>query len=378
MISDISFGAFIPPFYTPEQNPTVVIDEEIEFIQFLEKKGFAEAWVGEHHSGGHELISSPEIFIATVATYTSHIKLGTGVISLPYHHPMLVADRMVLLDHITKGRVMLGVGPGALVADAHMLGIDPLNSRDIMNDSLIVIHKLLNGETVTFHNDTFILEDAKLHLMPWSKDGIEIAVAGVNSDAGPSLAGRLSSSLISAGNLKKVKQHWDVYTKSCSENYSEGYRKKWRLAAPLFLAETKDVAIEQTRKGLIPWLKYFQSVTTLKLINNCTKHEDAVEIINKSGFGVIGTYQDAKLFIEKLFEISGGFGTFLATKHNWATNENITNSYKIISEKLIPYFSTMTAAQRAGANWLDEKSNEFISKMNLAILNKSDLLETKL
>lgn len=377
MMIDIEFGAFIPPFYTPEQNPTVVIDEEIEFIKFLEKKGFSEAWIGEHHSGGHELISSPEIFIATAATHTSHIKLGTGVISLAYHHPLLVADRMVLLDHLTKGRVMLGVGPGALVADAYMMGIDPLNSRDIMSESLGVIHKLLKGETVTFHNDTFTLKEAKLHLMPWSKSGIEIAVAGVNSDAGPSLAGLWRSSLISAGNLKKVKHHWDVYANSCPGNYDPCLRKKWRIASPLFLAETKDIAIEKTRVGLIPWLKYFQNATTLKLIDNSTKHEEAVEIVNKSGFGVIGTYQEARLFIEKLFEVSGGFGKFLATKHSWANNEDIINSYKIISEKLIPYFSSMTVAQQISSNWLNEKSDEFISKMNTAILNKSTLMENK-
>ena len=61
-------------------------------------------WFGEHHSGGYELIGCPEIFIAAAAERTKHIKLGTGVVSLPYHHPWLVADRLVLLDHLTRGR----------------------------------------------------------------------------------------------------------------------------------------------------------------------------------------------------------------------------------------------------------------------------------
>ena len=69
------------------------------------------AYVGEHHSAGWETISSPEIFIAA-AGRTRNIRLGTGVISLPYHHPYMVASRMVLLDHLTKGRVILGVAQG--------------------------------------------------------------------------------------------------------------------------------------------------------------------------------------------------------------------------------------------------------------------------
>ena len=85
-------------------------------------------WFGEHHSGGYELIACPEVFIAAAAERTKHIRLGTGVVSLPYHHPLMVADRWVLLDHLTRGRVMFGTGPGALPSDAYMMGIDPSSS----------------------------------------------------------------------------------------------------------------------------------------------------------------------------------------------------------------------------------------------------------
>lgn len=372
---NLSFGAFIPPFYTPQQNPTVAFDAEIQFIQYIEKNGFTEAWIGEHHSGGHELISSPEIFISRVAALTERIKLGTGVISLPYQHPLMIADKMVLLDHLTKGRSMLGVGPGALVADAYMMGIDPMRSRDIMNDSLIVINDLLHGETVNFQNDFFTLKDARLQLMPWSKEGIEIGVAAVSSDAGTSLAGKLNCSLMSAGKIKNVKHHWDVYSKNLTLKDPDCMRKKWRMTAPLFLAETKEEAIDKTRKGLVQWLKYFQSVTTLKLIDHHTKHEEAVKIINESKYGVIGTYKDAIAFIESLIEASGGFGIFLATKHSWASAQDMINSYSIIADKLIPYFSSMTRSQEESASWIYKNSEEYIEKMNMAISEKSNLQE---
>jgi limonene 1,2-monooxygenase len=87
--------------------------------------GFDEAYIGEHHTAGWETIASPEVFIAAAAGRTRYIRLGTGVVSLPYHHPYMVASRMVLLDHLTRGRAILGVGPGALSSDAYMLGIDP-------------------------------------------------------------------------------------------------------------------------------------------------------------------------------------------------------------------------------------------------------------
>ena len=103
----------------------VALERELELIQWLDVLGFDEIYVGEHHSAGWETIASPELFLAVAAERTRYIRLGTGVISLPYHHPLMVANRMVQLDHLTRGRVILGVGPGALAPDALMPGTPP-------------------------------------------------------------------------------------------------------------------------------------------------------------------------------------------------------------------------------------------------------------
>src|SRR5687768_7616189 len=105
-------GVFLAPFHPVDEDPTLAIQRDLELMEHLDRIGFDEAWIGEHHSAGYEIIASPEMFIAAAAERTRRIRLGTGVISLPYHHPLMVADRIVQLDHMTRGRVMLGVGPG--------------------------------------------------------------------------------------------------------------------------------------------------------------------------------------------------------------------------------------------------------------------------
>ena len=105
----MKFGIFMGPFHASNENPTLSIERDLELIEFLDYLGFDEAWIGDHHSGGWEIISSPEVFIATAAERTKHIKLGTGVSSLPYHHPLILINRMILLDHITRGRTMLSL-----------------------------------------------------------------------------------------------------------------------------------------------------------------------------------------------------------------------------------------------------------------------------
>src|SRR5213593_4920843 len=140
------FGIFLAPFHPVTQDPNVALHRDLELIEWLDRLGYDEAWIGEHHSAGYEIIASPEVFIATAAERTRNIRLGTGVSSLPYHHPLLLADRMVLLDHLTRGRTMLGVGPGALPSDAHMMGIDPMRQRDMMEESLEAIVALLTTD----------------------------------------------------------------------------------------------------------------------------------------------------------------------------------------------------------------------------------------
>ena len=149
------FGVFLAPFPPTGQNPTLALERDLELMVHLDRLGYDEAWIGEHHSAGYEIIASPEVFIATAAERTKHLRLGTGVSSLPYHHPLMLADRMVLLDHLTRGRVMLGVGPGALPSDAFMMGILPARQRDMMEEALEAILLLLRSDEPVTYETSF-------------------------------------------------------------------------------------------------------------------------------------------------------------------------------------------------------------------------------
>src|ERR1044071_8806009 len=187
----MKIGVFMGPFHRVGENPTLAIDRDLELIQWLDYLGFDEAWIGEHHSAGWEIIASPEIFIMAAAERTKNIKLGTGVISLPYHNPLMVANRMVLLDHLTRGRIMLGVGPGALVTDALMLGIEPNDQRPRMEESMDVIMRLMTDPTpLTYRADWFELNEAILQLRPFSEPHPPVAVASMQTPAGVLLAGK--------------------------------------------------------------------------------------------------------------------------------------------------------------------------------------------
>src|SRR6516164_2668781 len=231
----LRFGIFMAPFHPAGENPTLALERDLDLIVHLDRLGWDEAWIGEHHSAGTEIIASPEIFIASAAQRTRHIKLGTGVISVSYHNPLWVAERAVLLDHLTRGRFLLGLGPGALPSDAAMIGLDMPQTRDLLEDAVDIITQLFTSdEPVNFENDRWVLRDARLHLRPYTQPHPEIAIAAVASPAGPRLAGRYGYGLLSIGatlaaGFDVLALHWDVMEERAAHYGVDVDRSAWRL-----------------------------------------------------------------------------------------------------------------------------------------------------
>ena len=166
----LNFGAFIAPHHPIGEHPMLQFRRDIDLVEHLDKLGYDEFWCGEHHSSGWEMIASPEMFLAAAAERSKRIKLATGVISLPYHNPYMVAQRMVQLDWQSGGRAIFGSGPGALASDAHTLGIDPMVLRDRQDEAIQVIRRLFKGERVTQRSEWFNLNDAALQLLPMQEE----------------------------------------------------------------------------------------------------------------------------------------------------------------------------------------------------------------
>jgi limonene 1,2-monooxygenase len=354
------------PFHPTGQNPTLALERDLQLLEHLDRLGFHEAWIGEHHSGGYEIISSPEVFIAAAAARTKYLRLGSGVNSLPYHNPLMLADRFVLLDHLTRGRAMLGCGPGQLTSDAHMLGIPADEQRPRMNESLDAIMRLLHGETVTMHTDGFTLQDARLQLRPYSEPNLEVAVAASISPTGAVAAGKhgiglLSIAATTSQGFDAIGTHWKTWSETAEQNGHVADRSKWRLVGPMHIAETKEQARKDVEYGIVPFSKYFTHV----LPAGPTRGETAEEIIANTaedGFAVIGTPDDAVAKVQSLVDQSGGFGTFLMFGHDWASPEATRRSFELFAQYVMPHFTDQLGAPQASCDWVTGSGGEFVNR----------------
>ena len=341
----MKFGIFMAPFHLLGDNPTLALERDLETIQWLDSLGYDEAWIGEHHSAGWETIASPEVFIGVAAERTKHIKLGTGVISLPYHHPLMVANRMVLLDHLTKGRVMLGMGPGALVSDAYALGIDPPTQRPRMDESIGIIKRLLTEEQpITYESDWFKLNEALLHLKPYTKPHFPMAVAAAQSPSGMVAAGKhglgvLSVSVVRGGAItSNLGDFWKIAEDTAEEHGNTMDRKEWRLVVGVHLAESKKEALNQAREKSASFqYDYFHKTLGTEFEYDGPR-SGIVDYMVDSGAWCVGTPDDLIAKIHELDEITGGFGGFLIQANEWGTSEQVKRSYELLARYVMPHF----------------------------------------
>ena len=370
------FGIFLAPFHRPDENPTLALQRDLELIQRLDELGYDEAWIGEHHSAGSEIIASPEVFIATAAERTKRIRLGTGVSSLPYHHPLLLADRMVLLDHLTRGRTMLGVGPGALASDAFMLGIEPAQQRDMMEEALEAIIALLTSdEPVTRKTSWFTLQDARLQLRPYTDPCFEIAVAAMVSPSGPRLASRFGCSLLSVSattveGFSALGSHWDVMEERSAKLGTTVDRARWRLVGPMHIADSVEQAREDVHFGMERWLYYFTRVAALPLLPPemaDVKIDDLIDLMNMSGLAVVGTPDMAIDAIRRLEKQSGGFGTYLFMSHEWADRPQTLRSYELFARYVMPAINGTAERMTGSRDWVAEHHPSMRGKVMNAI-----------
>ena len=357
----MKFGVFMAPFHRVGENPTLALERDLELLQWLDTLGFDEAYIGEHHSAGWETIASPELFMATAAERTRHIRLGTGVTSLPYHHPFMVANRMVQLDHLTRGRVILGCGPGALASDALMLGIKPERQRAMMEESLDAIVRLMSDtEPYSVKTDWFEMNEAVLQLRPYQDPIVPVAVASVESPAGVTLAGKHGASVLSLSvprdTIRKTSlaELWSIAEETAAEHGKTMHRKDWGVVMGVHLADSKEQAFKDIKEGAGNVVTEYFGRTLGNEVPDVPRDQIVDYMVDHNQW-IVGTPDDCIAGIQRLQELTGGFGKFMMRVEDWAPRDKIHRSYELLARYVMPYFQGSLQGIQTSNEWASER-----------------------
>jgi len=376
-------GIFLAPHHPMGDSPTLLLQQDLELFRIVEELGFHEAYVGEHHSAGWEIIGSPEVFLAAAAERTKRIKLGTGVVSVPYHNPLMVAERIVQLDHQTQGRIIFGMGPGLLGSDARMLRLDPMDQRERLALGVDVILRLLKGETVTEKTDWYDLRDARLHLAPYSYPHPEVVVTSAVTPSGARLAGKYDlgmlcvAAALDAKSFDALGVNWRTANDVAAEHGRVMDPRRLRLVLRMHLAETREKAIEQVRLNLPGYINYMNNNAVGRI--DVPDGVDPVEwYAGESGVVVIGTPDDAIAQIEEYYKKFPVIGAILLQANSWASWEDRKRSYELYARHVMPYFEKANVSRVESYKWVGEHNEELTQKRKAAARAMFDKHEAEL
>jgi limonene 1,2-monooxygenase len=346
----------------------LTFERDLEMARFSDELGLAEYWFGEHHTGGYENSASPELMIAAAAQRTKRIKLGTGVVSLPYHNPLMTANRIAQLDHLTHGRLIFGAGPGLLVSDAYMMGLDAVQSRDKLDKGLDVITRLLAGDWVTERSEGwFDLRDAHCQVLP-KNDEMEICVASSFSPNGGKLAAKYGAGMLclastSIGGFDALSTNWKIASEASAAAGRTMSPASVRCATDIHIAETRDKAMDQVREGYERWLLYIKNQS--EQLPESPAHKTLEDLIEANEI-VVGTPDDVVAQIHRLEQKVPDFGCLLVLDKNWTGMEHKKRSLEMLARYVLPAVNGTNRNLVRSFDWCRENRDGFIETIMTA------------
>jgi limonene 1,2-monooxygenase len=342
----MKFGFFLMPCVHHGENPTLVFERKLELIEYAESLDFDEVWTGEHHSGGWEIIPAPDIFIAAAAQRTKRIRLGTGVVNLPYHNPFDVAERMAFLDHLTYGRAMLGVGSGALLTDIKMFGLDPTKQRAMMDESLEVILRLFREDgPITHEGEYWQYKEIELQVKPFQDPHMPVAIASIGSRHTIELAAKNELMLLHLGfgqgaTPEALSTFWGRVEENAAEAGTVARREDWRFVAYIHLADTPEQAWADVDAGAMRELKdYFFHIGHQPLYEDYPgqpAEEINFEQAQRKAAWMVGDPDQCIRWLKELNEAAGGFGGVLLIPTEWTSTEKLYHSLDLFARYVVP------------------------------------------
>lgn len=351
----MKFSIFMMPLHYPTENPSLAFERDIELIRYADELGFDEFFIGEHHSGGWETMPAPEMALAKASARAHRIRLGTSVISVPFHHPFHVAERMAFLDHLTRGRAILGVGPCALVTDKNLFGLPNEKLYPMMAESVDIIVRLLESpEPIDYDGKFWKIRQMRLQLRSYQQPRMPLAIASSGNAVSLELAGKhgmlfLSPAGKNVRNNQTKAEQWNKVAAIAAESGKPASRDNWRIASCVYLADSKEEAWRDVEVSIGRDMEYFASIG-LKAPYESYPGQPLHEITPRSGADrrdwIIGTPDDAIAQIERMQVETGGFGGILLATHEWASTDKLRRSYELFARYVIPHFHGHTLGYR--------------------------------
>jgi alkanesulfonate monooxygenase SsuD/methylene tetrahydromethanopterin reductase-like flavin-dependent oxidoreductase (luciferase family) len=354
----MNLGFFTMPIHPPGRRLADTLEEDRALVLLADELGLTEGYIGEHITDAAENITSSLIFIAWLLRETRQIKLGTGTVNLPNHHPAMVAAEVAMLDHMAKGRFLFGISPGGLLSDAEAFGNLDKDRTAMFVEAIDQILAIWRGEPPYELSGRFwTISTARTQIPELGQGAIArpyqvphppiLVTAVAPFSKGVAAAALRGWDPISANFLqpKWVKTHWPNYAQGCEKGGRRADPANWRVAKSIFVADDAKTARRYATDPSGPYHFYYRSLFT-KLLRagraNLFKTDPAQPDDSLSLETIIdqlvihGTPDQVTDQVLAFRDEIGDFGTLLYAGHDWQDEKLARRSLQLMAEKVMP------------------------------------------
>lgn len=360
---------FMMPIHKLGKDYQTQLSEDTEAIELCDRLGFAEAWVGEHYTSAVEAITSPLMFLANLIARTQQIKLATGVICMPQYHPAEIAGQAAMFDHLSRGRFIMGVGPGGLLPDFELFGTMDKDRTEMFVESIDTVLKYwttdppynIRGKYWQSEIRDWTVPEIGLGEMvkPYQRPTPPIAVSAMSPYSGSiKLAGERGWLPVSANfiGVWSVKTHWEVYEAAARAAGHRPDREDWRVARSIYVGESEQEAEDMVAEPDGAFDFYFRYLHTIfskadmKAPFVVERDDDPERLTHEAmrdRLVIRGTAKSVAEQILSLREEIGHFGTLMATAHDWTDPPRMKASLRRLAEEVMPEVNRAIGARAA-------------------------------
>ncbi len=221
-----------------------VFRDVLDEIEYAEELGFDSVWLPEHHFSVYGMLGDTLTLAAAIAQRTSRIKIGTAVVLLPMNHPLRVAEQAALVDVLSDGRLLLGVGRGYQPSEFAGFGVDPGQSRAMFQESLELLLKAFTEEQFSYAGEFWSAKDVTLFPKPIQQPHPPLYMAAVTPPS-YELAADLGLSTLRSPNFTRmdlVEQQWQVYCDRLRERGLDASQMDQPMLMKTYVADTEEEA----------------------------------------------------------------------------------------------------------------------------------------
>ena len=359
----MKFGLFAMPAHPPERDVRQGFDWDLQVIRWLDELGYAEAWVGEHHSVPWEPNPAPDLLLSRAFGETSNIRLGPGGFLLPFHHPVALASRVSMLDHLSGGRLNFGVAASSIPTDQAMFGVDGPTTRAMTRESLEIILRLWREDAPFTHEGKFwkVTKPEPMFggiFRPWLKPvqapHPPIGVAGLSPSSDTlKWAGENGYIPMSLNlNANYLSGHWTAVEAGAASAGRTANRADWRMVREVLVADTDEEAWKlavdgpmgrMTREYSLKVVEAFGAKPFLKHDPSVPDSDVTIEYLARTSW-LIGSPATVARKIEELHEQVGGFGVMLALGFDYLDNPGAwKHSLELLAREVAPKLAHLKA-----------------------------------